>query len=357
MVEGNSAGGGLRGARDATYQAIIFFKGKPLNAYNIDPVKVLVSDSWKHIIPTIGCGIPCDIKKMRYERIIICTDADIDGNHIRTLMCTFFLRLAPEIIRAGRLYIAEPPLYKLQRGKDVKYVATQVEYINECINSVSDFKISFNDGKPVDVKEFITDAFDYLTTLKECSVNRVVNGYLLEHIAMGFVQYKTPQNFINNIDKWLKSMAKFYREIGFDHNTNQITATIDLIDQFVLVDDELMVELENVIRIQSKYGVIINYESEKRNIKRSTELSQFFEYVEASYPQIKGRYKGLGTSDPDVLREVVTDPRTRRLYQVTIEDAMTMEKMAALVGNGKENINQRKEMLMEFKFTKADIDS
>ena len=358
LVEGNSAGGGLNGARDARYQAILFFKGKPQNTYETDPQKALASDSWKHVIPALECGYPVDIKKMKYQKVIITTDADIDGFHIRTLMVTFFLRFAPEIIRAGMLYIAEPPLYKLVRGKDVKYVATQNEYIASCIKSINDIKIAFpNINTKVTVSEFVTEAFGYLNALKECSINRSVNRYLLEYIAFGIALYGNKESFIKHIDKWLKSVAGVFKEIGYDHDKNQVYSVIELIDNFVLIDDELVTELSDVISIIRKYGLIINYSSTKRNLNNSSELSKFFEYIEDIYPQIKERYKGLGSSDPNVLREVVMDPSVRRIYKVTMDDAVTMSKMATLVGQGKENVDKRKEMLINFKFTKADIDS
>lgn len=359
FVEGNSAGGGLNGARDARFQAILFFKGKLQNVYDLDPQRALSCDSCKHIIPTLGCGIPADIKKLKYDKIIIATDADIDGYHIRTLILTFFIIFLPELIYAGKVYVAEPPLYKLVRGKDVKYVATQNEYIEYCIKSISDLKIDFPiaSTNKINVSDFVTEAFDYLTTLKEVSVNRSVNRYLLEYIAYGIATYGSKDAFIKNIDKWLKSIASVFKEIGFDHNTNQVFAVIELIDNFVLIDDELLTELDYVINIIKKYGLLIHYQSSKRNVDTQTELSHFFEYIEDAFPQIKGRYKGLGSSDPEVLREVVMDPSVRRIYQVTMEDAVTLQKMGALMGSGKDNINQRKDMLMNFKFTKADIDS
>jgi DNA gyrase/topoisomerase IV subunit B len=179
----------------------------------------------------------------------------------------------------------------------------------------------------------------------------------LEYIAFGIAQYQTIDNFIKHIDKWLINVTTNFKEIGYDHKTNQVYAVIDLIDNFVLIDNELMVELADVIHIIQKYGLIIHYSSNKRNIDRSEELSKFFEFIESVYPKIKGRYKGLGSSDPDVLREVVMDPRTRRIYQVTIEDVMTWEHMASIAGGSREDINKRKEILMNFKFTKADIDN
>jgi len=363
LVEGDSAGGGLNGAR-FPFQAILKSRGKNLNAYELDPVKVLNSDSWKNLIPILGCGVGStfDLKKLKFDKVIIATDADIDGYHIRTEHLVFFKRFLPQIIEAGKLYIAEPPLYQLTRGKDVSYVATQTEYIQACIDSIGDLHIGFptkdpNEIKEFDIREFVSEAFDYLNILRKCSIQRSVNRYLLEHIAWGFVEYGHANDLIDHIDEWLRHVAPIYKEIGFNHDTNQVTATIDLIDQFVLIDEDLEKALFDIINIQKKYGILIRYSSTSLRAANQSELSHFFEFIEDRYPNITGRYKGLGSSDADVLRSVVMDPRTRRLIRVTADDVMTMEKMGALVGKGKDNILQRKEMLMNFKFTAADIDN
>ena len=361
IVEGKSAGGGLTGGRDARYQAILMNKGKSLNVYDVDVNRAVTSDSWMNYVPILGCGIgpTFDMKKLKFDKIIITTDADIDGFQIRTLILTFFFRFLPQLIEAGKIYIAEPPLYKLVNGKDVSYVATQTEYIEKCIKSVGDLRLEFPDRKDANatVQAFIREAFDYNNILRECSIDRSVNRYLLEHIAFGLSKYGSVDGFIKNIDKWIRSLVKIYPELGFNHDTNQIVATIDLIDQLVVVDEELYQTLYPIIDIINRYGLLIHYTSEKRSIDRQTVLSKFFEYVEDLYPVIKGRYKGLGSSDAIVMREVVMDPRTRRIIRVTANDVLTMQKMGALVGNGKDNITQRKEMLLDFKFTKADIDN
>ena len=361
MVEGKSAGGGLDGARDARYQAIIKFRGKSQNVYDVDINDAVNTDSWKDLIPVLECGVgpTFDIRKLKFDKIIIATDADIDGFHIRTIICTFFKKFLPEIIDAGKLYIAEPPLYQLVNGKDVSYVATQTEYIEKCIKSIGDLRISFTDTKVsnVSVQDFVRDAFDYLNTLKECSIDHSVNRYLLEHIAHGIAMYNGIDGFIKNVDKWIRSLVKIYPELGFNHDTNQVTATIDLVDQLVIIDDELCDSLMSIIDIIRRYGFLIHYTSEKRGLDKTTPVSGFFEYIEDLYPVIKSRFKGLGSSDPSVMREVVMDPRTRRLIRVTANDVSTWQKMGILVGEGKENVRQRKEMLMNFKFTKADIDN
>jgi DNA gyrase subunit B len=149
LVEGDSAGGGLRSARNPLFQAIIMFRGKSLNVYDQPLDRVLASDPWLRLVKALECGIgeTFDINKLAYDKIIIATDADIDGFHIRVEFMTFFVKFMPDIIRAGKLYIAEPPLYKLVNGKRSIYVANQAERIEECIKSIEHIKISFPEMK------------------------------------------------------------------------------------------------------------------------------------------------------------------------------------------------------------------
>lgn len=206
------------------------------------------------------------------------------------------------------------------------------------------------------IHEFIMDAFDYPTVLSTMSIDRAVNRYLLEHIANGFVKYGSVQGFIDNIDDWLRSLAGIFKEIGFDHKNHQINATVDLIDQAVVIDQLLYEQLEYVINIQRKYGLMIKFKSAKGT--GTTTLLRFFEMIERVYPRIKERFKGLGSSDATVLREVIMDPKTRRIYKVTMDDInRTKEQMGVLIGKSKEEVARRKELLLDFKFTTADIDT
>jgi len=205
--------------------------------------------------------------------------------------------------------------------------------------------------------DFVTEAFDYLSTLTEASINLSTNRYLLEFIANGFAVYgDTPEAFEEHVDEWIRKLTNLYPELGYDHENHQIKAVIDLVDQLVVVDNGLIDQLRYVINIQKKYGLFIVYSS-KKIPKQQTTLSRFFEHIERLYPTIKARYKGLGSSGALVSREVITDPRTRRLIRVTMDDAEIMQTMGMLVGDGKENKNARKEMLMNFKFTMDMIDN
>ena len=205
-------------------------------------------------------------------------------------------------------------------------------------------------------KEFVTEAFDYLNTLTEVSINRSTNRYLLEYVAYGFVKYgQSPEQFEDHVDEWIRSIINIFPELGYDHDNHQIKATIDLIDQVLVIDNDLITQLQYIINVQSKYGLLIKYKANNKSVQ--TTISRFFEYIERMYPVIKDRYKGLGESAAIVSREVIMDPRTRRLLRLTIDDVKTIQAFDVLVGGGKENTNQRKEMLMNFKFTMDMIDN
>lgn len=146
LVEGISAGGGVRAARDARFQAILQFRGKSLNVWDATLEQTLKFGPWRDLVKVMGCGIgpTFDMKKLKFDKIIITSDADIDGYHIRVGNCIFFLKWYPEIIEAGKLYIAEPPLYELLHNKHKMYVASKRECIEACLNTISDITVEFN---------------------------------------------------------------------------------------------------------------------------------------------------------------------------------------------------------------------
>lgn len=210
----------------------------------------------------------------------------------------------------------------------------------------------------ISVHDFVTEAFDYLNTLELCSINRSANRWLLEYIANGFAKYDAHVNsFIDNVDEWIRSLVKIYPELGFDHTTKQIKATIDYVDQLIVIDDELIEDLRYVINIQQTYGLLISYKPKGVPKATTTTIGRFFEQIERMYPIIRDRYKGLGESPASVSKEVIMDPRTRRLIRVSMNDGDTFNTMGMLIGDGKENKRDRKEMLMNFKFTMDMIDN
>lgn len=364
IVEGNSAGGGLSQARDARFQAIFMSRGKIPNVWNLSLVDALAKENnlLSNLVKIMRCGISdtFDIKKLAFDKIIIETDADIDGYQIRAGYAIMFYKYFPEIIKAGKLYIGEPPLYKLQQNKKIFYVASPTEYVDACINSVKNITIEFTDknGKPfkVNTADFITNAFEYATKLIGCSISYSINRYLLEYIAYGITKYgKSINKFIDNIDDWIRDGLSMFPEFTFDHETHQILATIDYIDQVVIVDENLFNSLGYVIDVLERYGYNVRYE-EKGQVVNTTTLG-FFEYVEKLYPVIKDRYKGLGQTDAEVSHEIIMNPATRRIVPVQMNDIDTHVRLAALVGKTKQDIQNRKEFMRNFKYTPDMIDS
>lgn len=200
-------------------------------------------------------------------------------------------------------------------------------------------------------RRFIEESFDYLETLTEVSLDRSVNRYLLEHIAHGLMIAGSVDKFIKSVDKWIRSLVKTYPELGFDHTSNQVVAVIDYTDQVVVIDQSLYDDLMYVINVQKKYGMLVTYDG------RTVTIARFFEDIQRKYPQIKDRYKGLGSSDAKVSKEIIMHPATRRIFRVDASDVNVMRIYDALVGKNKEDILARKELLMNFDWKPSDIDT
>ena len=361
LVDGNSAGGGLKAARNAKFQAILTFKGKSKNCWDCTLEEALKSEPLLNLVKVLECGIgpSFDIRKLAFDKIIITTDADIDGYHIRVGLVSFFIKHMPGVVEAGKLYIAEPPLYRLVQGKNVYFVASQTEYIEACVDCIGKIDLRLVDVKKnITASELVTDVFDYLANLTDVAITRSTDVQLLEFIAEGFAKYgNTVEGFEKNIDKWLGNIIKIYPEMSYDHKIHQLKAVINLHDHLVIIDNDLIEQLQYNINAIRKYGLIIQYPDRSTGKNRSTTMSKFFEEVERFYPTIKDRYKGLGSSPAYASREVIMDPKTRRLLRVSMDNPNVNTIMGNLVGSGKENMSARKEMLMNFKVTKDMIDN
>ena len=360
LCEGKSASGGVRTARDPKTQAIYLLQGKPLNAWSESLDRVLQSRIWRDLIKVLGCGIgpTFNIKNLKYSRIIIQTDADIDGFQIRVLVILFFWKWMPEIITEGKLYISEAPLYKIETGKTGKknyqYIANKTEYLEKCLESVGNIKIV--DDKFTS-RELITDAFEYNNVLHEVAISRSSNPELLELIAFGFAKYgESVEDFRKHWKKWLNMASGTFKEIGFDESNNQVYGVQNLIDFVVVIDDSLIHELKYVIDAQKKFGLIVKYKY--NGDEYASLLSEFFNFTEKRYPAIKDRYKGLGSNPAIATKEMMMDPNTRRLIRINVSDAYALAKELDIIsGKTKQDILGRKKLLDDFEFTKEMLDN
>ncbi|WP_024787356.1 MULTISPECIES: DNA topoisomerase (ATP-hydrolyzing) subunit B [unclassified Lebetimonas] len=305
LVEGDSAGGSAKQGRDRVFQAILPLRGKILNTQKSTDAKALSSEEIKNIITALGTGIGADfdIEKIRYNKIIIMTDADVDGSHIQTLIMTFFFNHLREVIENDYLYIAQPPLYRYKKGKIEKYLKDEKELneflIEQGINSIDITGV----GKP-ELKELLKNAAYYKLLLEKLSIRfniPEVIRYLVEHDS------------IEGLEEYLKSIG--FNIISSHNNHFYIQTTRGL--EEITIDEKL---LNHPLFIEAKK--IFNKLKEYKDLIEGDYLELLDEVVAKAR---KGaniqRYKGLGEMNPEQLWETTMNPENRVLVQVTMEDA------------------------------------
>ena len=374
LVEGESAGGSAKSGRDRKFQAILPLKGKILNVEKARFDKMLSNAEIRTMITALGTGIgkeDFDIAKLRYHRIIIMTDADVDGSHIRTLILTFFFRQMPELIERGYLFIAQPPLYKIKKGKKEIYIKDDRELESHLMKNVADEYTVTVDGDSQ--KEFkgeklsqaivkMSEAETLLLKLEKRGYAVVLVEQLLSEPPMDKKFFTEAGNLEKLREKILQANPGSAAMVHQDPEHGLYEMDVKLKNHPQAKISWHLFASPEWLKLQEAYRMISEFRSEKIHVQENgtrTTVSNWkvlFKTLQQSGK--KGwtitRYKGLGEMDPEQLWETTMDPKVRVLLQVRIEDAYQADHIfSTLMG---EEVDPRKMFIVEHALEVKNLD-
>lgn len=360
LVEGDSAGGSAKQARDKTNQAVLPLKGKILNVEKARFDKMLAFEEIRTIITALGTGIGSedfDISKLRYHKVVIMTDADVDGSHIRTLLLTFFYRQMNELVARGHLYIAQPPLYRIKKGRIERYIKDEAEYADLLVSGgVASAELRSSDGVTSDAATLkkqvlnlqrVNNFLDVFS--KERKDQRVVGVFARAGVtsAAVFKDATEVESLREKILEILKSRINGEIEAEIVEVKNpagddtefvlEITSRLKGIRKVTRLGSQLLKRpefktLSGIMNEAAKMGAgpYVLFDIEKQvEITKIKDIDDIVEEIENRGRKgwTISRFKGLGEMNPEQLWETTMDPERRILQQVRIDDALTADEI------------------------------